>query len=153
MLDPLKQHVSTRPGTTINTGCLEVSVMSFGYKTGMTPQTNAVFDVRFLKNPFWVEELRPLTGLDPKVKSYVLEQPAAQEFLDSVIQMLRVLLPQLVELKIPDFSIAFGCTGGRHRSVALAEALATQLKLAYPEHKIKAQHRELAQEVCPGDKS
>jgi UPF0042 nucleotide-binding protein len=104
-----------------------------------------VFDVRFLKNPFWVPELRPLTGMDVPVKQYVLEQPAAAEFLDSLIDLLGKLLPRFVEQDNLEFSIALGCTGGQHRSTALVEELAARLKLAFPDFEIKHQHRELGE--------
>jgi RNase adapter protein RapZ len=122
---------------------LEVKVMSFGYKEGPPPQANMVFDVRFLKNPYWVEELRPLTGLDRPVQEYVLNQAAAQEFLESIGALLNTLLPRLVELEVRDVTIAFGCTGGQHRSTTLAETLADRLVRLYPEFKITRQHREL----------
>jgi UPF0042 nucleotide-binding protein len=124
---------------------LSVTIMSFGYKEGAPPLANLVFDVRFLKNPYWVEELRPLTGLDPAVQDYVLGQMLANEFLDSVMAMLEKLLPRLIELQIGDFAIAFGCTGGQHRSATLAEALGNRLQERFPEITINRQHRELSE--------
>jgi UPF0042 nucleotide-binding protein len=117
--------------------------MSFGYKEGQPPLANLVFDVRFLKNPFWVEELKPLTGLDKPVQDYVLQQPLAKDFLAAVIHMLETLLPRLEEQNISDFTIAFGCTGGQHRSATLVEALASQLTKMYPHYRITRTHREL----------
>lgn len=125
------------------TGPLEVSIQSFGYKEGSPPLANLVFDVRFLKNPFWVEELRPLTGRDEPVQKYVLEQPLAADFLKSVLHMLDTLLPRLEEQKIADFTIAFGCTGGQHRSVTMVEALASEILKRYPLYRVKKAHREL----------
>src|SRR5262249_44007620 len=93
---------------------LEVTVMSFGYKEGPPPLTNMVFDVRFLKNPFWIAELRPLSGLDQPVQDYVVKQALAREFLDSLLILLNSVLPRFAELELTDFSIAFGCTGGQH---------------------------------------
>ena len=122
---------------------LSVTVMSFGYKEGAPPVANLVFDVRFLKNPFWVEELRPLTGRDPAVQQYVMQQPLAVEFLQSVIHMLDALLPKLSAQEISEFSIAFGCTGGQHRSVTMAEALAADIIKRCPDFKVMMQHREL----------
>src|SRR5580658_2531423 len=78
-------------------GELEVRVISFGYKQGPPPLANVVFDVRFLKNPYWVEELRPLTGRDQPVQDYVLQQPLAQEFLQSLNVMLSKILPKMAE--------------------------------------------------------
>lgn len=124
-------------------GKLEVTVMSFGYKEGPPPVANLVFDVRFLKNPYWVEELRPLTGRDKPVQEYVLQQTLAGEFLNSVLHMVNTLLPKLEELNICDFAIAFGCTGGQHRSATMVEALARQLTNLYPQYVIIKSHREL----------
>lgn len=122
---------------------LELTLISFGYKEGAPPLANLVFDVRFLKNPFWIEELRPLTGRDSAVQDYVLEQPLATEFLQSITNMLELLLPRLAEQKITDFSVAFGCTGGQHRSATMVEALATEINQRFPQFKIHKQHREL----------
>lgn len=122
---------------------LEVTVTSFGHKAAPPPVANMVFDVRFLKNPFWVPELRPLTGLDKPVRDYVLSQEAASEFLDSLMQLLGSLLPRFYELEIYEFSIALGCTGGQHRSAALVEELAERLAERFPDYKIRRRHREL----------
>jgi len=123
---------------------LEVVITSFGYKEGPPPPANVVFDVRFLKNPYWIAELRPLTGLDPQIQKFVLEQPLAVEFLDSVTALLAKVLPSFDELNIDSFEIAFGCTGGQHRSCAMAEALALSLEKMFPSFRILRQHRELA---------
>ncbi len=124
---------------------LSVTVTSFGYKAGTPPVSNVLFDVRFLKNPYWVPELRPLTGMDAPVKEYVLQQSAAIEFLDSILQLLVKVLPRFEELDISDFSIALGCTGGQHRSTALVEELAERLKSEFPRFDVKRQHRELGE--------
>lgn len=123
---------------------LRVKVMSFGYKQGPVPNANVVFDVRFLKNPYWIEELRPLTGLDRPVQDYVLEQPLARELLESIMLLLAKLLPHLEELETSEFIIALGCTGGQHRSATLAETLSNQLTAAYPQYRVITEHRELA---------
>lgn len=123
---------------------LDVTVMSFGYKQGQPPMANVVFDMRFLKNPYWVNELRPLTGLNQPVQKYVLEQPLAQVFLNSIIDLLGDVLPRMADLKIGQFVIAFGCTGGQHRSCTIAEALASSLRNKFPEYSIRTEHRELA---------
>jgi RNase adapter protein RapZ len=126
-----------------NNSALQITIISFGYKEGTPPLANLVFDVRFLKNPFWVEELKPLTGLDQPVQDYVLHQPLAIDFLRSVMQMLDTLLPKLEEQNISDFTIAFGCTGGQHRSATLVEALAAELHKRHPLYAITKSHREL----------
>lgn len=122
---------------------LQIIITSFGYKQGPPPLANIVFDVRFLKNPYWVEELRPLTGLDNPVQQYVLEQELAQDFLESMKGLLAKVLPKMAELKVGKFVIAFGCTGGQHRSATLVEKLADELAAAYPDYNVVKQHREL----------
>lgn len=117
--------------------------MSFGYKLGKPPTVNALFDVRFLKNPYWVEHLRPLTGRDQPVQEYVMNQPAAREFLESLIDLLGRLIPQLQESNMSEFSIAFGCTGGQHRSATMVELLAKGLQERFPTLSIERCHREL----------
>lgn len=122
---------------------LQIIITSFGYKQGPPPLANIVFDVRFLKNPYWVEELRPLTGLDHPVQQYVLEQELAQDFLESMKGLLAKVLPKMAELKVEKFVIAFGCTGGQHRSATLVEKLADELASTYPAYRVVKQHREL----------
>ena len=121
----------------------EVLVVSFGYKKDDPPSANVVFDVRFLKNPYWVEELKPLTGKDKPVQNYVLEQPLAQEFLESLTGMLQKILPCMLEAKHDRYTIALGCTGGQHRSASLVEALGPRLRELFPKYKVTIHHREL----------
>jgi UPF0042 nucleotide-binding protein len=106
---------------------MQTSVVSFGYKHGIPLDVDVVFDCRFLPNPFWVEELRPYSGLDAPVRDYVLSQPEAQDFLDKVVALLTSILPSYIREGKSYLTIALGCTGGRHRSVALAEALGERL--------------------------
>ena len=106
---------------------MQTSVISFGYKHGIPLDVDIVFDCRFLPNPFWVEELRPFSGLDEPVADYVLGQPESVAFLEKVDDLLTSTLPAFVREGKSYLTIAMGCTGGRHRSVALAEALATRL--------------------------
>ncbi len=110
------------------TGELETSVVSFGFKNGLPLDADLVFDVRFLPNPHWVDELRPHSGLDADVRDYVLSSPEAIEFLDRIESMLSFLLPYYAREGKSYLSIAIGCTGGRHRSVVLAEELVTRLR-------------------------
>ena len=107
---------------------LHVNVVSFGYKHGLPLDVDVVLDCRFLPNPHWVEELRPLTGLDDEVRAYVLGQDVASSFLERVDDLLAVVLPAQEDQGRSYLSIAFGCTGGRHRSVAIAEAVAQGLR-------------------------
>ena len=103
---------------------LDVSVMSFGYKYGIPIEADMVLDARFLPNPYYVEGLREKTGLDDEVYDYVFRHDTAQEFLNHLRTLLTFLLPQYVEEGKHSFTIAVGCTGGRHRSVAVARAVA-----------------------------
>jgi UPF0042 nucleotide-binding protein len=106
---------------------MQTSVVSFGYKHGIPLDVDLVFDCRFLPNPFWVEELRPFSGLDEPVREYVLSQPESLSFLEKVDDLLTSILPAFVREGKSYLTIAMGCTGGRHRSVALAQALADRL--------------------------
>ena len=107
---------------------MQISVVSFGFKYGLPLDVDNVFDVRFLPNPHWVPELRELTGLDEPVRRYVLEQPEARQFEAHVDELLGFLLPCYVKEGKSYMSVAVGCTGGRHRSVALAEDLAGRIR-------------------------
>ena len=107
---------------------MQTTVLSFGYKHGLPLDADLVFDCRFLPNPHWVEELQPLTGLDEPVRRYVLDQPAAREFLANLESLLAQLLPAYVAEGKAYLTIALGCTGGRHRSVTIAEEVARLLR-------------------------
>jgi UPF0042 nucleotide-binding protein len=106
---------------------MQTSVVSFGYKHGIPLDVDIVFDCRFLPNPFWIEELRPYSGLDEPVREWVLGQPESEAFLEKLDDLLTSILPAFVREGKSYLTIAMGCTGGRHRSVALAEALAKRL--------------------------
>ena len=107
---------------------MRTSVVSFGYKFGLPLDVDVVFDCRFLPNPFWLEELRPFSGLDAPVREYVLAQPETKEFLDKVDGLLTGIIPSFEREGKSYLTIALGCTGGRHRSVALAEALGERFR-------------------------
>jgi RNase adapter protein RapZ len=106
---------------------MQTSVISFGYKHGIPLDVDLVFDCRFLPNPFWVEELRPYSGLDDPVRDYVMERPESLDFLEKVDDLLVSILPAFAREGKSYLTIAIGCTGGRHRSVVLAVALADRL--------------------------
>jgi UPF0042 nucleotide-binding protein len=110
------------------TAGLRTSVVSFGYQHGIPLDVDLVFDCRFLPNPHWEEALRPQTGLDPAVRDYVLGHEAATDFLGHLEQLLDLLLPAYVAEGKAYLTIAFGCTGGRHRSVVITEAVAELLQ-------------------------
>ena len=104
-----------------------ITVTAFGYKYGLPMDADLVFDVRFLPNPYYVSELRPLSGLDANVANFVLSRNEAREFMDRLCSLLDLLIPLYAEEGRYTLHIAVGCTGGRHRSVAVANALATRL--------------------------
>ncbi len=107
---------------------MRITVSSFGFKHGLPLDVDLVFDCRFLPNPHWDPELRPLTGQDEAVASYVLEREVTEQFLDKLMDMLHLLVPAYDDEGKSYLGVAFGCTGGRHRSVAVAEQVAQRLK-------------------------
>lgn len=121
-----------------------VRVLSFGFKFGSPQDADLLFDVRFLPNPFFVPELRPLSGQDPPVFTYVLEQSDAAQFLGHALPLIEFCIPRFQQEGKSYVTIALGCTGGRHRSVALSEKIAEALtvKLGYS---VEAVHRDLRQ--------
>ena len=135
-------------GTESPSGGMRTSVMSFGYKHGMPIDVDIVLDVRFIPNPHWVDELRSQTGLDSDVQDYVLGQPIAAAFLERVDRLLGLLLPAYVQEGKSYLTIAFGCTGGQHRSVAMAEAVAEVLRRMGYEPNV--QHRDVERASTSG---
>ncbi|MDR1118972.1 MAG: RNase adapter RapZ [Bifidobacteriaceae bacterium] len=121
-----------------------VSVSSFGFKYGQPADASVIVDARFLENPYWVDELRHLTGLDPQVRDYVMASGEAQEFLDGYVPALMVALGGFRRQRKHHLSIAVGCTGGKHRSVAITEALVAMLR----ERGVRARaaHRDVGRE-------
>jgi UPF0042 nucleotide-binding protein len=107
---------------------LQVTVVSFGFKHGVPLDVDLVFDCRFLPNPHWIEELRPLTGLDPPVRDYVMSQCDTPAFIEKVDDLFGLLLPAYVKEGKSYLTIAVGCTGGQHRSVVLSEELAERIQ-------------------------
>jgi UPF0042 nucleotide-binding protein len=106
---------------------LQVSVMSFGFKHGVPIDADMILDVRFLPNPHWDETLRPFSGLDQSVKEFVLGQDLSDEFLDRIDGLISLILPAYMQEGRSYFTIGIGCTGGRHRSVAMVEEIAKRL--------------------------
>jgi UPF0042 nucleotide-binding protein len=123
---------------------LTATVMSFGFKYGLPLDADLVVDARFLPNPHWVPELRPHTGQDPDVRDYVLGQPNAGEFLDRYTDVLRLLVPGYRREGKRYLTLAVGCTGGKHRSVAIAEEFAR--RLVADGVAATARHRDLGRE-------
>jgi UPF0042 nucleotide-binding protein len=122
----LRRQVMQRFGTTSHG--LSVSVMSFGFKYGVPSNADLVFDVRFLPNPFFVPELKAFTGREPAVASFVLDRPDSWVFLDKTFDFLEFLVPKYQKEGKSYLTVAIGCTGGKHRSVAIANALVQRLK-------------------------
>ncbi|MGC8472599.1 MAG: RNase adapter RapZ [Acidimicrobiales bacterium] len=123
----LRQRVIELFGDPVHTAHMQTSIVSFGYKHGIPLDVDIVLDCRFLPNPYWVDRLRPLSGLDAPVRDYVLSQPGTQAFLGKVEELLTMLLPSFEQEGKSYLTVALGCTGGRHRSVVLADALAERL--------------------------
>ena len=119
-----------------------VTVLSFGFKYGIPEDADLVVDVRFLPNPYYVEELRPLTGEDQVIRDYVMQGGTGQAFLDKLYDMVDFLLPNYIGEGKNQLVIAVGCTGGKHRSVAMANALYGHLA-AFGEYGIKIEHRDI----------
>lgn len=120
---------------------LQVSVLSFGFKHGVPIDVDIVLDVRFLPNPHWDEELRPQSGLDGPVKDFVLGQQLARDFLDRVDSLLELVLPAYVHEGRSYLTIGIGCTGGRHRSVAMVEEVA--VRMANQGYHPRVSHRDI----------
>jgi UPF0042 nucleotide-binding protein len=120
---------------------LQVNVVSFGYKHGLPLDVDLVFDCRFLPNPHWVDELRPYTGLDPKVIEYVVNQNETRDYLSEIDRLLTLTLPGFEREGKAYLSIGVGCTGGRHRSVVIAERIAELL--ARHSYRTVVHHRDI----------
>ena len=140
----LRAHIQTRFSHGDKTQRLLVSCLSFGFKNGVPLDADMVFDVRFLPNPHFVPEFRKKTGKDPKVAEYVRSFPQTVEFLDRVTDLMLYLLPHYVEEGKSYLTVAFGCTGGQHRSVMMAEEMAQ--RLASAGYQVKALHRDIPRE-------
>jgi UPF0042 nucleotide-binding protein len=122
-----------------------VTIMSFGFKYGLPPDADLVADMRFLPNPFWNDDLRPLTGEDPIVREYVLHQEGAAEFLDSYSAALEPVLAGYQRENKGHSVVAVGCTGGKHRSVVMARELGSRLA-SLPGVAVRVKHRDLGRE-------
>lgn len=137
----LRAHIQARFGQGDRAKHLLVSCVSFGFKNGVPLDADIVFDVRFLPNPHFVPEFRRKTGKDPAVADYVRGFPQTMEFLERVTDLMLYLLPHYVGEGKSYLTVAFGCTGGQHRSVMMAEELAKRLEAAG--YRVKALHRDM----------
>jgi UPF0042 nucleotide-binding protein len=146
-LPALRQRIERRFGGAAEPGAVPdvaVSLISFAFPAGLPRQSDMVFDVRFLSNPHYVAELKPKTGLDPDVGRFIESDAGYRPFFAQVVGLLTLLLPRFVQEGKKYLSIAIGCTGGRHRSVYVAEALARELTQAG--WRVTTMHRELTRE-------
>ena len=141
-LHDLKSEMTSIVKSSHNDDGLRLSVMSFGYKYGIPSGADLVVDVRFLQNPYFVKELKPLSGLDDGVSSFVLKNEPARIFVEKYISLLDFLIPQYQREGKSYLTIAVGCTGGRHRSVAVAAEITGYLKSVYNNH-LSITHRDI----------
>ncbi len=125
---------------------LYISVLSFGFKYGIPNDADLVFDVRFLPNPYYIEELRPMSGNDSEVRNYVMGNEKAVEFLEKLIDMVEFLIPNYIAEGKTQLIIAVGCTGGKHRSVTLANELYELLERA-ENYGIRIEHRDIGKDT------
>ena len=128
---------------------LYVTILSFGFKYGIPVDADLVFDVRFLPNPYYHDELRPLSGLDKPVSDFVLGFPEADMFLDKLEDMLCFLIPNYISEGKNQLVVAIGCTGGKHRSVTLAKALYDRMA-GYDDYGFKLEHRDFGKDTLRG---
>src|SRR6266568_3094194 len=137
----LRAHIQSRFAHEDQSKRLLVSCLSFGFKNGVPLDADLVFDVRFLPNPHFVPEFRKKTGKDPKVAAYVRGFPQTEEFLGKVTDLMLYLLPHYIEEGKSYLTVAFGCTGGKHRSVFIAEEIKRRLEAEG--HRVKTAHRDM----------
>jgi UPF0042 nucleotide-binding protein len=137
----LRAHINAQFEREKSDKNLTISSNSFGFKNGVPTDADLVFDVRFLPNPHFVPKFRKLTGKHPKVAKYVRDFPQTTEFLDKTTEMLKFLLPHYIEEGKSYLTVAFGCTGGQHRSVFIAEEMKKRLDAAG--YRVKTAHRDM----------
>lgn len=137
----LKEQITSMFGASSEEQSLNINVMSFGYKYGIPLDSDLVFDVRFLPNPHYIDELRPFTGNDKQVQDYVLDSPASATFMRKVSGLMKFLIPHYIKEGKSSLTIAIGCTGGQHRSVTLANKLAEALDTK--NYNVNKRHRDI----------
>lgn len=129
-----------------NFNSMVVSVLSFGFKYGIPSDSDLVFDVRFLPNPFYLDELKPLNGNDKEVRDYVMQYPAAHEFIGKLESMMKFLIPHYIDEGKSQLVISIGCTGGKHRSVTLANELYERLS-GGDGYGLRIEHRDIPKDA------
>jgi UPF0042 nucleotide-binding protein len=137
----LRAHINAQFERAVGDRGLVISLTSFGFKNGLPGEADLVFDVRFLPNPHFVPEFRKLTGRHPKVAKFIRKFPQTTEFLDKTAEILLFLLPHYIEEGKSYLTVAFGCTGGQHRSVFIAEEMKKRLEAAG--YRVKTAHRDM----------
>ena len=138
----LRDVITARFGAAGDADALNLTLVSFGYRNGIPSNSDLVLDVRFLPNPYFVEGLKPHPGTDPRVSEWLLARPQTQEFLEHLESLLAFLLPQYRAEGKSYLTVSLGCTGGRHRSVALAEELSKRLTAKH-RARVKVTHRDV----------
>ena len=126
---------------------LYITVLSFGFKYGIPSDADLVFDVRFLPNPYYIEELRPKTGNDMEIRDFVMNNDKAKMFRDKLVDMVEFLVPNYVAEGKTQLVVGVGCTGGKHRSVTLANELYEALKAHQDDYGIKIEHRDIEKDA------
>ena len=129
---------------------LFVTILSFGFKYGIPSDSDIVMDVRFLPNPYYVEGLRAKTGNDKEIQEYVMQFPEANEFVDKLEDMIRFLIPNYISEGKNQLVISIGCTGGKHRSVTLANQLYERMNLRDKKYGLKIEHRDIGKDALRG---
>jgi RNase adapter protein RapZ len=138
----LRERLHAVAPTPPGADALSIELVTFGFKHGIPLEADLVFDLRFLANPYWQADLKPLSGLDAAVRDYVLRQPVAARFLDLVAELVELVAPAFRAEGKRRLTVAVGCTGGRHRSIAVAEELARRLD-GLEDASVTVTHREL----------
>ncbi|HUP83858.1 MAG TPA: RNase adapter RapZ [Candidatus Limnocylindria bacterium] len=138
----LRERLTSKLSTPTDREGITLQLVSFAFKHGIPLEADVVFDVRFMENPFYNDRLRPLNGLDPEVRDFVLNQPLTPRFLDEVMRVLELTLPGYEAEGRSRLTVAFGCTGGQHRSIAIAEDVARRWRESNP-GPVSVWHREL----------
>lgn len=141
----LKQRIREMFSIASPTSSFNVLILSFGFKYGLPTDADMVFDVRFLDNPFYIEELRYKSGNEPDVAEYIMRSPATEKFLDKLYDMMEFLLPYFIKEGKAQLVVGIGCTGGMHRSVFVANRLAEHLK--NKNYKVRKEHRDIRKNV------
>ena len=120
---------------------LIINLVSFGFKQGIPLDADLIFDVRFIPNPYYIEDLRPYSGKDQKVRDFVMKWPESRQFLKMLFDMIQYLIPYYIREGKVQLVIGIGCTGGRHRSVVFANEIAAMLKASH--HRVIVDHRDI----------